>query len=144
VTYKNLSLNVVVDWQKGSDVINLTRYLMDDARTAEDWGTPAGIARYRGYTSGSIEPYIEDGSFVKVREVSVGLDVPRRYISSISNVGVDRMRVSLTGRNLFMWTDYSGVDPEVANFGAAAIRNNLDIGPYPPTRSFFLNITLGF
>jgi TonB-linked SusC/RagA family outer membrane protein len=144
VTYKNLSLNVVVDWQKGSDVINLTRYLMDDARTAEDWGTPAGIARYRGYTSGSIEPYIEDGSFVKVREVSVGLDVPRRYISSISNVGVDRMRVSLTGRNLFMCTDYSGVDPEVANFGAAAIRNNLDIGPYPPTRSFFLNITLGF
>jgi TonB-linked SusC/RagA family outer membrane protein len=144
VTYKNLSLNVVVDWQQGSDVINLTRYLMDDARTSDDWGTPAGVARYQGYLRGSIQPYIEDGSFVKVREVSVGLDVPRRFISSISNVGVDRMRVSLTGRNLFMWTNYTGVDPEVANFGAAAIRNNLDIGPYPPTRSFFLNISLGF
>ena len=54
------------------------------------------------------------------------------------------MRVSLTGRNLFMWAPYSGLDPEVANFGAAAIRNNLDIGPYPPSRSFFFNIALGF
>jgi hypothetical protein len=32
----------------------------------------------------------------------------------------------------------------VANFGPAAVRNNLDIAPYPPSRSFFLNITVGF
>jgi hypothetical protein len=50
----------------------------------------------------------------------------------------------VTGRNLFMWAPYSGLDPEVANFGAAAVRNNLDVGPYPPSRSVFLNFTVGF
>jgi hypothetical protein len=43
-----------------------------------------------------------------------------------------------------MWTNYSGVDPEVANFGSMAVRNNLDIGPYPPSRSFLFNISVGF
>ena len=141
-TFGAFSLNAVLDWQKGSDIINLTQYLQDDGRTSPDWGTPKGLARYKGYTSGSIQPYIEDGGFVKLREVSVGYDVPRRLAQTIR--GVQTLRVSLTGRNLAMWTDYSGLDPEVANFGAQAIRNNLDIGPYPPSRSVFFNFTVGF
>jgi hypothetical protein len=44
---------------------------MDDGRTAEDWGTESWAKRYQGYLTGAIEPYIEDGSFVKLREVSV-------------------------------------------------------------------------
>ena len=142
LTWGRFSFNSVVDWQEGGDVINLTQYLQDDGRTSEDWGTPSHTARYKGYLSGSIEPYIEDASFVKLREVSVGYDVPRNLVSVIR--GVNSLRVSVTGRNLFMWAPYSGLDPEVANFGAAAIRNNLDIGPYPPSRSVFLNLALGF
>jgi hypothetical protein len=141
-TWGALSLNSVVDWQRGGDVINLTRYLQDDGRTAEDWGTPEGVARYKGYLAGSIQPYIEDASFVKLREVSLGYEIPRRILGALRNV--ESMRVSVTGRNLFMWAPYSGLDPEVANFGAAAIRNNLDVGPYPPTRSVFFNVTVGF
>jgi TonB-linked SusC/RagA family outer membrane protein len=141
-TFGAFSLNAVVDWQKGSDIINLTQYLQDDGRTSKDWGTPKGVARYKGYTSGSIQPYIEDGSFVKLREVSLGYDVPRNVAQMIR--GVQTLRLSLTGRNLFMSTDYSGLDPEVANFGPAAVRNNLDIGPYPPSRSVFFNFTVGF
>jgi hypothetical protein len=141
-TWRSFSFNSVVDWQEGGDVINLTLFLQDDGRTAPDWGTPQGVARYQGYLKGPISPYIEDASFVKLREVSLGYDLPRSLVSSIR--GANTMRLSLTGRNLFMWAPYSGLDPEVANFGAAAIRNNLDIGPYPPSRSFFFNIALGF
>ena len=141
-TFGAFSLNSVVDWQKGSDIINLTQYLQDDGRTSKDWGTPEGVARYKGYTSGSIQPYIEDGSYVKLREISLGYDVPRRFASKISTV--QTLRLSVTGRNLFMWAPYSGLDPEVANFGAAAVLNNLDVGPYPPSRSVFFNVTVGF
>jgi hypothetical protein len=42
------------------------------------------------------------------------------------------------------WQKYSGLDPEVANLGSAAIRNNLDVAAYPPSRSFFLDFSLGF
>ncbi|MGQ0767302.1 MAG: TonB-dependent receptor plug domain-containing protein [Gemmatimonadota bacterium] len=142
VSYGSLSLNVVVDWQQGGDVINLSQYLQDDGRTSVDWGTPEGVKRYVGYVKGSIAPYIEDATFLKVREVSLGVDVPRGLVESVR--GLRTARVSLAGRNLLMFTKYSGLDPEVANFGSAAIRNNLDIGPYPPSRSIFLNLALGF
>ncbi len=144
ITWKRMTFNMVLDWQQGSDIINLTRYLQDDARTSPDWGTPEGVARYQGYLKGVIKPYIEDGSFVKLREINVGLDVPQRMFGQLMRAGVETMRLSLSGRNLWMWTNYTGLDPEVANFGAAAIRNNLDIGAYPPSRSFFFNVTLGF
>jgi TonB-linked SusC/RagA family outer membrane protein len=142
LSYGAFSVNTVLDWQEGGEVINLTLYLQDDGRTSPDWGTPEFTKRYQGYLKGPIAPYIEDASFVKLREVSVSYDLPRSLVGSIR--GLNTARVSLTGRNLFMWAPYSGLDPEVANFGAAAIRNNLDIGPYPPTRSFFFNIALGF
>lgn len=143
INYKSLNVSVVLDWQQGGDVINLTRYLQDDGRTSADWGTEAWAKRYQGYLKGAIVTYIEDASFLKLRELSVGVDVPASLVGSL-NLGVESMRVSLTGRNLWMTTKYSGLDPEVANFGAAAIRNNLDIGAYPPTRSVFFNIAVGF
>jgi TonB-dependent starch-binding outer membrane protein SusC len=143
IAHRALSLGVVVDWQQGGNVINLTQYLQDDGRTSPDWGTETWAARYQGYRAGSIEPYIEDASFVKLREVSLLVAVPQQLVAPIF-AGARTVRAGITGRNLAMWTPYSGLDPEVANFGAAAIRNNLDIGPYPPTRSIFFNISVGF
>ncbi|HUG26667.1 MAG TPA: SusC/RagA family TonB-linked outer membrane protein [Gemmatimonadales bacterium] len=143
ISHGSLTLSVVLDWQQGGDVINLTQFLMDDGRTSADWGTEAGLKRYQGYLKGVIAPYIEDATFLKLREVSVGVDIPRSVIGGM-NLGIETMRVSLSGRNLWMSAKYSGLDPEVANFGAAAIRNNLDIGPYPPSRSVFFNIAVGF
>ncbi|MBA4156799.1 MAG: SusC/RagA family TonB-linked outer membrane protein, partial [Gemmatimonadetes bacterium] len=121
VRYRALNINAVLDWQQGGSIINLTRYLYDDGRTSEDWGTPAWEARYQGYLKGVIQPYIEDATFVKLREVAVSVDVPPSLVPL--NWGADRLSIGLTGRNLFMWTRYTGVDPEVANFGASAVRN---------------------
>jgi TonB-dependent starch-binding outer membrane protein SusC len=143
VTYRMVSLGVVVDWQQGGNVINLTQFLLDDGRNAKDWGSPEWAARYDGYLKGVITPYIEDASFVKVREVSLDVDVPQRY-TDVLGLGARSVRMGLSARNLFMWTEYSGLDPEVANFGAAAVRNNLDIAPYPPSRSVFFNVSVGF
>jgi TonB-dependent starch-binding outer membrane protein SusC len=141
LSYRIFSFNAVVDWQQGGDVINLTQYLMDDGRTSKDWGTPQWADRYRGYQRGVIAPYIEDGSFVKLREVGVMVEVPSRLYAGV--VGAQNLRLGVTGRNLWMWTRYSGLDPEVGNFGGAAIRSNLDIGPYPPSRGIFFTVSMG-
>jgi hypothetical protein len=137
------SLNAVLDYQKGGDIINLTQFLYDDAGTPEDFGSEAHTYRLTGYNNGVMIPYIEDATFLKLRELSIGMDVPPSMFRGL-NWGVDDARVSLTGRNLFSWQKYSGLDAEVANLGSAAIRNNLDVAPYPPSRSIFLNISLGF
>jgi TonB-dependent starch-binding outer membrane protein SusC len=52
--------------------------------------------------------------------------------------------LSLTGRNLLRFTPYRGLDPEVSNFGRQAIVRNIDVAPFPPSRSFFFSIDLGF
>jgi hypothetical protein len=59
-------------------------------------------------------------------------------------LGVDGARVTLSGRNLIRITDYRGMDPEVHNFGSTAIRTNIDVGPYPPSRSFWLSVDVRF
>jgi hypothetical protein len=141
LSYKRLHLLAVVDWSQGGDVINLQQFLLDDGRTSEDWGSPEWAARYSGYLTGVIAPYIEDASFVKVREIALSLDLPTDLIP---NWGVDNLRVGVTATNPLMWTKYSGLDPEVANFGAAAIRNNLDIAAYPPSRGIFFTLSAGF
>ena len=143
LTYKALHLNVVLDYQQGGNIINLTQFLYDDAATAADYGSKDWEYRMKGYNGGVIRPYIEDATFLKLREVSVGANLPRRFLGP-SNIGIKTARVSLTGRNLVSWQKYSGLDPEVANLGSAAIRNNLDVAAYPPNRSFFLDISLGF
>jgi outer membrane receptor protein involved in Fe transport len=141
VSYKALNLLAVVDWSKGGNVINLQQFLLDDGRTTEDWGSPEWSARYSGYLNGVIAPYIEDASFVKVREIALSLSLPTDLIP---NWDVDHLSIGLSATNPFMWTKYSGLDPEVANFGAAAIRNNLDIAAYPPSRGLFFTLSAGF
>ena len=143
VTFGPWSLTGVLDYQNGGSIINLTQFLYDDAQSAADFGTPAYDARRRGYLTGVMAPYIEDATFLKLREIGVSYTVPTNVVQSIG-WGADNLRLSLTGRNLASWQKYSGLDPEVANLGSAAIRNNLDVAAYPPSRSFFLNIAVGF
>jgi TonB-linked SusC/RagA family outer membrane protein len=143
VNYKAANFSVVLDYQHGGDIINLTQFLYDDAGTPEDFGKPSYVKRYKGYTDGVMTPYIEDATFLKVREISIGVDLPPRWFDR-ARLGIADARVSLSGRNLFSFQKYSGLDPEVANLGSAAIRNNLDVAAYPPSRSIFLDISLGF
>ena len=58
--------------------------------------------------------------------------------------GARTARVSLSGRNLFVGTNYSGLDPEVSNFGNQAVARNIDVTPYPPSRQFYLTLEFGF
>jgi TonB-linked SusC/RagA family outer membrane protein len=143
LTFKALTFNVVFDYQKGGDIINLTQFLYDDAQTSHDYGSPDWEYRMRGYDEGVMTPYIEDATYLKLREVSIGVAIPTRFLG-FTNLPISSARINLAGRNLVSWQKYSGLDPEVANLGSAAIRNNLDVAAYPPSRSFFLDISLGF
>ena len=51
---------------------------------------------------------------------------------------------SLSGRNLDIWTDYWSPDPEVNNFGNQNVTRFVDLAPYPPSRSYFFSVDLGF
>ncbi len=143
LTYKAFNFSLVLDYQQGGSIINLTQFLYDDAGTSADYGSDEWEYRMKGYNGGVMTPYIGDATFLKLRELSVGVSVPDSWLQR-SGVSVQNARISLSGRNLLTFQKYSGLDPEVANLGSTAIRNNLDIGAYPPSRSFFLDISVGF
>jgi hypothetical protein len=89
------------------------------------------------------QQYIEDGSFVKLREVSLGYQLPQNMLSRIPGQ-VQNARIALSGRNVLTWTNYTGLDPEVSNFGNQPIARSVDVAPFPPSRSFWLSFNLGF
>jgi hypothetical protein len=87
--------------------------------------------------------YVEDASFAKLREVTLSYDLPNRYLGRLGG-RVSTAQVSLSGRNLLTWTNYTGLDPEVSNFGNQNIARNIDVAPFPPSRSFWFGVQVGF
>jgi hypothetical protein len=85
---------------------------------------------------------VEDASFLKVRELSLTYNLPASFVSGLPMVKTARLNFS--GRNLFTFTRYSGLDPEVSNFGNQAIARNIDVAPFPPSRSFWTSLDVGF
>jgi outer membrane receptor protein involved in Fe transport len=140
VSFGQFTLNTLVDWQQGSKVINLTRLLYDANGISPDVEA-AGMRFSTFAVDGDPSPYVEDATFVKLREVSIGYEVPTKIAKQIGPL--ETLQVSLQGRNLLTFTSYSGLDPEVSNFGNQPIGRNYDVAPYPPSRSFWLSITAG-
>ncbi|HEX8695452.1 MAG TPA: SusC/RagA family TonB-linked outer membrane protein [Longimicrobium sp.] len=148
VTWRNLTLSGLVDWAHGGLVANLTKSYYDDAVNGADWtgcntsDTCAGAERAERQ-GGHVTQYLEDGSYVKLREVSLSYQLPNSLLGRMGN-RVRSARLTLSGRNLRTWTDYSGLDPEVSNFGNRAVGRNQDVTPFPPSRSVWLSLDLGF
>lgn len=149
VRFGNFHLGGVLDWQKGSDVINLTQLLIDLAGNSVDCDVMAEgsdqsvCARRLGLWPSETSVYVEDASFIKLRELTLGYDVPERLRAMIPG-NTRNARITLSARNLLRITDYTGMDPEVSNFGSQAVGRNVDVAPYPPSRSFWLSMDIGF
>ncbi len=94
--------------------------------------------------AGIADVYVQDGSFVKLREVTLSYAVPQAFGRKVFGSRASDVRLSLTGRNLLVFTPYWGADPEVSNFGNQSVRGFVDLAPFPPSRTFFFNIDVGF
>jgi outer membrane receptor protein involved in Fe transport len=150
------TLGSLLDWSHGGLVVNLTRNYYDGAGTSPDQAMPAGVTTPRPWPecdanclSGDerlywfarrFPVYVEDGGFLKLRELSLSYDVPTRLLGR----RVSSAQLQLSGRNLKTWTKYSGYDPEVSNFGNVAAGRNQDVTPFPPSRTFWLGLNLVF
>lgn len=147
---KGLDLSVLVDWKKGGDNINLTSFLTDGGGTTNGWfdddngdGIPNGRQR-------APEPYnnagrwVQDASFVKIREIGLYYTFPKETVSSMFGSTVQGIKLGTSINNAFLFTKYEGYDPETSTFGAQAIANNVDIAPYPTPRRVFFHLTIDF
>ncbi|MFN7800086.1 MAG: SusC/RagA family TonB-linked outer membrane protein [Gemmatimonas sp.] len=146
------NLTSLFDWQQGGEVINLTRYLWDASRNGADCNDLAPLPNATNETicarrlrtfPRQTRNYIEDASFVKLRELTLTYDLPSALVRRAMS-RAESARLTLSGRNLLIITDYTGLDPEVSNFGTQAVSRGFDVSPYPPSRSFWFSIDVRF
>ncbi|MFL5743747.1 MAG: SusC/RagA family TonB-linked outer membrane protein [Niastella sp.] len=140
VSYKKLGLRVQFDAVQGVDVWNAdfrTRQGVGNGKVAEqeDLGQVP-----RGYINSvyQIEQWrVDDGSFVKLREISLSYRLGKVKI-------FNDLTFSLSGRNLISWDNYKGYDPEVNSGGQSTLLRAIDFGTVPIPRTFSFNITAKF
>lgn len=143
VNLRRWSLSMLWDWKKGGDVINLTELLFDLFGNSADW-SGAAQDRLAAFFAGETQPYVQDASYLKLRELSLSYMLPSSVTSSMFGSRVRNARITFSGRNLIRITSFRGMDPEVSNFGNQAVARNIDVAPFPPSRSFFLSVDLDF
>jgi TonB-linked SusC/RagA family outer membrane protein len=150
--WKGLSAYVLIDRQQGGMLAAGTWRHYDLGGNSRDFdvvtksGERLGDQRVRAYRNVT-RIYYQDASFTKIREVTLGAKIPRSWLSKVRGVqGVSDAQISVSGRNLYWWTPYRGGDPEFTNFGAGNdnLQRNRELAAYPASRSFWVNLNLGF
>ena len=157
-TYKRVTFSFLADWRAGGYVSNMTNNLWDEGGQARDYDDAApssilpgsrpcgtetlGECRYSTFNAGDVRPYMQKGSYVKIREITVNVQAPDAWAKKIP--GANSLRFNLSGRNLALFTDYWSFDPEFNNFGNTNFNRFIDLAPFPSSRQFFLSVDVGF
>ncbi|WP_171044945.1 SusC/RagA family TonB-linked outer membrane protein [Spirosoma lacussanchae] len=141
LTYKNLSFRFLLDAVQGNQVFNA------DKRTRENVGIGTLAEQemngtlQRGYifAIGPIGEFrVDDGSFVKLREVALNYRLPN-FVKGMSN-----FNIALIGRNLISWDNYNGFDPETNSGGNSDLVRGVDFGNVPIPRTYQLQLSATF
>jgi TonB-linked SusC/RagA family outer membrane protein len=140
VTFKKWNFRAQLDGVQGVDVFNAdfrTRQGVGNGTVAQ--AEQRGLLP-RGYISGiyAIEEWrVDDGSFIKLRELSLSYNVGKvKFINNLS--------INFSGRNLISWDNYKGYDPEVNSAGQSTLLRGIDFGATPIPRTFSFGIKADF
>ncbi len=86
------------------------------------------------------ELYIENGDFVKIQNITIGYD----FKELLPKLPLSQARMFVAGRNLFTFTDYSGLDPEVGYGDDESFVQGIDLGFYPAPKTYMVGFNLKF
>lgn len=155
-TYKKFDLSIFINGVQGNDIINMNNVFNGNIGTSKNisedmiagaWAQgkdntmssgPKAIRQFWRSLQFS-RRFIEDGSFVRIKNITMGYTLPAGKIRGLNNV-----RLSVGVNNLYTFTKYSGFDPEVNSYGDNPALFGVDLGGYPNNRSFNFSLRCGF
>ena len=154
-SYKALSISALFNGVSGNEIVNGNLYRMGWAEGTyrnvlndayhNRWteSNPTNEYPRLGYSSNLfgalMDRVIEDGTYLRLNNITVSYDVPTDSVSFIESANV-----YVTGQNLFTWTDYSGYDPEITTFLYDGLIQGTDWNNKPNSQSFLVGINLNF
>lgn len=156
-SYKGIELSIFLQGSQGNDLMNLTRragtlnanLYTNQLAEASDFWTPDNVdARYPRPVNALSHPnakisdrYVEDGSYVRIQNVTLGYSLP---IDWISKMKLSRLRIYAGIQNLYTFTKYKGYDPEVGSANQDILFTGIDNGRYPTPRTFTMGLNVEF
>jgi hypothetical protein len=123
----NNQVEVLTRWQKDGDVTNIPRPVLGD-----------------NVSNGSAFPIaenVEKGDFMRIRNITLGYTLPK---SLTSKINVSNIRVYGTANNAFLFTQYTGTDPEVSTNGNSNGAPGVDRNSVPMARTISVGLNVGF
>ena len=85
--------------------------------------------------------FVEDGSYIRVKDISLSYDITGKWMKK---AGISRIQPYFTASNLITFTHYSGMDPEVNQWGNSGAVQGIDWGTYPHCKSYVFGINVEF
>jgi hypothetical protein len=161
--FKNFTLNALIDTRQGGNIVSITNFFGDYAGVTKqslkgrevDWDNPGVIVDGIDINTGQpntetvtseqyfqnifpvMEPYVFDASWIKLRELRFGFDIPTSWAGRLNARAIN---IAVTGRNLHTWTDVPNIDPEfsysIGNF------QGVEFAALPNARSWGLSFRI--
>ncbi len=153
--WKNFSLNLFFQWSYGNDIMNANRIALEGnyaGRTVNQFASyidrwsfdnqdsqnfRAGGYGPRGYYSTRT---LEDGSYLRLKNVTLAYDLPKKLIRRLS---LSKAQIYVSLQNLWVLTDYSGMDPEVSTVHST-LTPGFDYSAYPRNKTYTFGVKIGF
>jgi TonB-linked SusC/RagA family outer membrane protein len=162
VAYKGFDLGLNLYFEKGAKIMNMNRFFLVHGGTQRNIGyvpdqlnrwqkpgdetsiprltTDPNSNNYGGVVQNLSDRYLEDGSFVRLRTLSLGYTVPKALLTRFR---LASLRAYVQATNLFTITPYSGLDPEVNSQSNVANTKNFDWATVPQPRTLQAGLTIG-
>lgn len=156
--YKNFFISALFSGVSGNQIVNANR-MYEERVNSSGVGTPTNITaaafygawsetnqsgtypkiKHTGYEGIFSSMIVEDGSYLRLSNLTGGYNFKIKGGKPISNLAL-----SISGRNLFCITKYTGFDPEVTSFMNDWSRKGIDYGSYPNSKTIILGVTIDF
>lgn len=158
--YQNFDLSVFFQGVRGNKIFNATRVITEgmirffnagtqvlNAWTPTNTNTdiPRAISSDPNQNARPSTRFLEDGSYLRLKNVMLGYNLPEKAIQSLTKSVVKNFRVYVSAQNILTFTKYSGFDPEVGNrTPGASLTNGIDFAVYPQPKGYQVGIQASF
>lgn len=150
-SWKGFNLSIFIQGSYGNDIFNASRIETEgmydgknqSIRVLDRWRIPGQITDVpkANFDMKNSTYFIEDGSYLRLKDVSISYNFTGKQLRKW---GITRLQPYFTASNLLTWTGYSGMDPEVNQWGNSGSVQGIDWGTYPHSRSYVFGINVEF
>lgn len=150
-SYKGFNLSIFLQGSYGNDIFNASRMETEGMYDGKNqttevlkrWRIPGQITDMpkAGWNMRNSTYFVEDGSYLRIKDISLSYDFKGKWLRKL---GITKLQPYFTASNLVTFTKYSGMDPEVNQWGSSGAVQGIDWGTYPHCKSYVFGLNIDF